>query len=112
MANRDASTTPTAVAGKDAGDETTSKIGEQAEKVAGAVTSALGARMEQAGEFLDDKPKAAFISERLQSAGRYLQENDVRSISRSVDSAITSHPYRSILIGLGAGYLIGRLMRH
>jgi ElaB/YqjD/DUF883 family membrane-anchored ribosome-binding protein len=108
MANNNPPTTGT---GDAAGNETTSKSGEQAEKTAGVVTAAIGARMEQAGDYLDDKRKARFVSERLQSAGRYLQENDVRSISRAIDSAVCTHPYRSLLIGLGAGYLVGRLKR-
>jgi hypothetical protein len=101
----------TSAAGKDAGNETAGKIAEQAEKAGGVVTAAIGARLERAGDYLDEKRKAAFVSERLHDAGRYLQENDVRSISRAVDSAICSHPYRSLLIGLGAGYLVGRWMR-
>lgn len=102
---------PPTTAGGNAGNENTGRSSEQAEKTAGVVTSAIGARMEQAGDYLDDKGKVRFVSERLQSAGRYLQENDVRSISRAVDSAICTHPYRSLLIGLGAGYLVGRVGR-
>ena len=111
MANHNAPTTPTTAAGKDPGNDAGSKTADQAEKVGGVLTSAIGSRMEQAGDYLEEKQKAAFLSDRLHSAGRYLQENDVRSISQAVDSAICTHPYRSMLIGLGAGYLIGRLMR-
>lgn len=72
------------------------------------VTGAIGSRLEKAGDYLEDKGKAAFVSDRLHSAGRYLQENDVRSITRSVDAAICAHPYRSMLVGLGMGWVIGK----
>jgi hypothetical protein len=76
----------------------------------GTVTGAIGTRLERAGDYLDEKGKAAFISERLHNAGRYLQENDVRSISRAVDEAICAHPYRSMLIGLGMGWFVGKFL--
>jgi ElaB/YqjD/DUF883 family membrane-anchored ribosome-binding protein len=110
MAQHNAPTTPSP-AGRDPGNETGGRTGEQADTVGGVLTSAIGNRMEQAGDYLEDKKKAAFLSDRLHTAGRYLQENDVRSISQAVDSAICSHPYRAMLIGLGAGYVIGRLLR-
>jgi hypothetical protein len=79
-------------------------------KTAAGVTGALGTRLERAGDYLEDKGKAAFLSDRLHSAGRYLQENDVRSITRSVDEAICAHPYRSMFFGLGIGWVIGKFL--
>lgn len=76
----------------------------------GRVTGAIGDRLERAGDYLEEKGKAAFVSDRLHSAGRYLQENDVRSITRSVDAAICAHPYRSLLVGLGMGWMIGKFL--
>lgn len=86
-----------------------STIASEDTKGAG-VTGAIGTRLDKAGDYLDEKGKAAFISERLHNAGRYLQENDVRSISRSVDEAICAHPYRSMLIGLGLGWFVGKFL--
>lgn len=86
-----------------------SSIASEENKGSG-VTGAIGSRLERAGDYLDEKGKASFISERLHNAGRYLQENDVRSISRSVDEAICAHPYRSMLIGLGVGWFVGKFL--
>jgi hypothetical protein len=80
------------------------------ERTGAGVTGALGTKLERAGDYLEEKGKAAFLSDRLHSAGRYLQENDVRSISRSVDEAICAHPYRSMFFGLGLGWVIGKFL--
>ena len=74
------------------------------------VTTAIGERLERAGDFLEDKGKGQFIADRLHSAGKYLQDNDARTMARSVDSAICAHPYRGILIGLGLGWVVGRFL--
>ncbi len=74
------------------------------------VTTAIGERLERAGDFLEDKGKGQFIADRLHSAGKYLQDNDARTMVRSVDSAICAHPYRGILIGLGLGWVVGRFL--
>jgi hypothetical protein len=87
----------------------TGMIGEEP-KSGGGVTGAVGSRLERAGDYLEEKGKAQFVSDKLHSAGRYLQENDVKSISRSVDAAICAHPYRSMLIGLGVGWFVGKFL--
>jgi hypothetical protein len=84
-------------------------IGETEAKTGAGVTGAIGTRLERAGDYLEEKGKAAFVSDRLHDAGRYLQEHDVRSITKSVDAAICAHPYRSMLVGLGVGWLVGKL---
>ncbi len=76
----------------------------------GGVTTAIGERLERAGQFLEDKGKGQFIADRLHSAGKYLQENDARTMARSIDSAICAHPYRGIMIGLGLGWVVGRFL--
>ena len=76
----------------------------------GGVTSAIGERLERAGQFLEDKGKGQFVADKLHTAGKYLQENDARTMARSIDSAICAHPYRGILIGLGVGWVVGRFL--
>ena len=73
-------------------------------------STALGERLERAGAFLEEKGKGRFIANRLHSAGRYLQEHDTRGLARSIDSAICAHPYRSIAVGLGLGWIVGRFL--
>jgi len=74
------------------------------------VTTAIGERLERAGDFLEDKGKGQFLADRLHSAGKYLQDNDARTMARSIDSAICAHPYRGILLGLGVGWVVGRFL--
>jgi ElaB/YqjD/DUF883 family membrane-anchored ribosome-binding protein len=117
MANYNPPNTGAGIAGEagttygreDSGRVTTSTSTGEGDKGAG-VTGAIGSRLEKAGDYLEEKGKAAFVSDRLHSAGRYLQENDVRSITRSVDEAICAHPYRSMLVGLGMGWVIGKFL--
>ncbi len=92
---------------EDSGRVTTPTSTGESDKGAG-VTGVIGNRLEKAGDYLEEKGKAAFVSDRLHSAGRYLQENDVRSITKSVNAAICAHPYRSMLVGLGMGWVIGK----
>jgi len=82
----------------------------ETESKTGGVTTAIGDRLERAGDFLEDKGKGQFIADRLHSAGKYLQDNDARTMARSLDSAICAHPYRGILIGLGVGWVVGRFL--
>ncbi len=99
-------TTPSTGAVADAAKNLGNTVADEAK----GVTGAIGSRLERAGDFLEEKGKAAFVSDRLHSAGRYLQENDVRSITRSVDEAICAHPYRSMLFGLGMGWVVGKFL--
>jgi hypothetical protein len=88
---------------------TAGTVGEH-ERTGAGVTGAIGDRLERAGDYLEEKGRAAFVSDRLHSAGRYLQENDVKSITKSVDEAICAHPYRSMMVGLGIGWVLGKFI--
>jgi len=90
--------------------DTMERAADTVAEKAGGVTTAIGERLERAGDFLEEKGKAAFLSDRLHSAGKYMQENDARAMARSVDSAICAHPYRGILIGLGIGWVVGKFL--
>lgn len=106
-------TTPTTPTTSSMGREAKDTMERAADTVAdkaGGVTTAIGERLERAGDFLEEKGKAAFLSERLQGAGKYMQENDARTMVRSVDSAICAHPYRGMLIGLGIGWVVGKFL--
>jgi ElaB/YqjD/DUF883 family membrane-anchored ribosome-binding protein len=47
----------------------------------------------------------------LRNASRYLTETDPQSMLSDLDEAIRAHPYRALAIGLGVGWLIGRMGR-
>ena len=100
---------PTTQTGMSTGSTTERAMDTVAEKT-GGVTSAIGERLERAGDFLEEKGRGAFVADRLHSAGKYLQDNDARDMARSIDGAICAHPYRGILIGLGVGWVVGKFL--
>ena len=85
-------------------------MAERVERTGTRMTSAIGDRLHRAGDFLEEKGKGTFLAGKLQSAGRYLKDNDTRSVLRSIDGAICAHPYRSIFIGLGVGWVVGKFL--
>ena len=86
----------------------TGMVGDESTKTGGGVTGAIGSGLERAGDYLEEKGKAEFVANRLHNAGRYLQQHDARTIAREVDAAICAHPYRSMFVGLGVGWFVGR----
>jgi len=85
------------------------EMGEKVGEKVGGMTGSIGQRLERAGSYVEERRGGGMLSDKLHSAGRYLQEHDTRTIARSIDSAICAHPYRGILIGLGVGWVVGRL---
>jgi ElaB/YqjD/DUF883 family membrane-anchored ribosome-binding protein len=111
MGSTPSTTTPsTSMSGQSTPAKTAETMADKVEEKASGATTVIGERLERAGDFLEEKGKAAFLSDRLHSAGKYLQDNDARTMVRTVDSAINAHPYRGILIGLGIGWVVGKFL--
>ena len=49
------------------------------------------------------------VADRLQQGGRYLQEQGVSGMVGDLGDLIRSNPVPAVLIGVGLGFLIGRL---
>jgi hypothetical protein len=47
----------------------------------------------------------------MQSSAEWLREADMEKIKSGVENQVKEHPARSLLIALGAGYLIGKALR-
>jgi len=47
----------------------------------------------------------------MQSSADWLREADIEKLKSGVEKQVKEHPARSILIALGAGYLIGKAFR-
>jgi hypothetical protein len=47
----------------------------------------------------------------MQSSADWLREADVEALKSGVEKQVKEHPARSLLIALGAGYLIGKAFR-
>ncbi|MCC7380469.1 MAG: hypothetical protein IT384_01465 [Deltaproteobacteria bacterium] len=87
-----------------------SALGQQLEHAASFVSREAGEAAER-GQLPIDREKVGAVTDRIQSAASYLRENDPKSMLEDVDTAIRKHPYRAMAIGLGIGWLIGRLSR-
>ena len=47
----------------------------------------------------------------LERTGNYLREQDLSDIRSDLEGLIRRHPFESLLVGLGVGYLLARSMR-
>ncbi|HJQ11460.1 MAG TPA: hypothetical protein VJ840_10575 [Gemmatimonadaceae bacterium] len=47
----------------------------------------------------------------MQSSADWLREADIEKLKTGVENQVKEHPARSLLIALGAGYLIGKVLR-
>ena len=47
----------------------------------------------------------------MQSSAEWLREADLEKMQAGVEKQVKEHPARSLLIALGAGYLIGKAFR-
>jgi hypothetical protein len=54
---------------------------------------------------------AGNVAERVRGAGRYFKETDLRGMSTDINDMVRRYPLQSLLIGLGVGYLVGRIRR-
>lgn len=73
-----------------------------------SATSRVGSGISSAAHGIERA--AGGVAERLEGAGRYLQESDTRTLGSDITNAIRNHPKAAIGIGLGVGFLIGRML--
>ncbi|MGH7846057.1 MAG: hypothetical protein ACREQW_12935 [Candidatus Binatia bacterium] len=51
------------------------------------------------------------VANKLESAGSYLEDKDFESMINDVGSLIRRYPWKSLLIGVGVGFLLARGVR-
>ncbi len=107
---------------KDAAGPLTQKAGEAASMVGRKVddaTSAVGASVSSFADRLrSSAPQegmlgqaAQGVADTLKQGGRYLQEGGLSGMVEDVGDLIRRNPVPAVLIGLGLGFLIGRMLR-
>ncbi len=71
----------------------------------------VGRRVESMGERTRDRVTQAAerFADRTGSVGAYLQDHDFAAMSDDVANVIRRYPVQSMLVGLGFGFLVGRL---
>ena len=123
--------------GKSAGDaqeeterfDTSSLATKAVEKTTGAAsfleekaeqaTEAVGAGMESLGETIHEhKPgegvfgnAAEAVADKLKAGGHYLEEKGLKGIGEDITNMIRRNPVPVLLIGVGVGFLLARMMR-
>ena len=51
------------------------------------------------------------IATGMQSSADWLRDADIEKLKSGVEKQVKEHPARSLLVALGAGYLIGKVLR-
>ena len=74
-------------------DSATSSVGRGVEGAAGAVARGSSA-----------------ATDGMSAAGRYLQDSNARRMGRDLTDLVRHNPTASLCVGLGIGYLVGRLI--
>lgn len=87
--------------------ERASRLRASAYDRADRAMSSTGRGLERAGGRVQDA--AGALSSRFERAGHYLQEHDFEELTNDMTEVIRRHPMKSLLIGAGIGYLIGRM---
>jgi len=85
---------------------------------AGDATHAVGSSLRSAGEGIRGaapnqdmiKGAANTVADTLDSAGRYLEDEGLGGIAEDMTGLIRRNPIPSLLIGVGIGFLLGRVM--
>jgi ElaB/YqjD/DUF883 family membrane-anchored ribosome-binding protein len=81
--------------------------------------STAGKRLEGAGHSVRDQAPAegvmgaaaGSVADVLERTGDYLEKQELRDIGRDLRSLLRRRPIQTVLVSVGAGYLLGRIMR-
>jgi hypothetical protein len=64
---------------------------------------------------ISDDPTIAAVTDTLasgmQSSADWLRDADIDKLKEGVEKQVKEHPARTLLVALGAGYLIGKALR-
>ena len=97
-------------------------LAEQATRHAQRGIQAIGEGLDRAADYVEReaerrsvpgvKPEqVAAVAGELHNAAGYLQSAPPGQMLSDLDAAVRRHPYRAVAIGLGLGWVIGRLSR-
>lgn len=103
----------------DAAKQKTAEVTSAASEKATDVMSAAGDQMSTLAQTVRERAPgegrageiASSTADALERGGRYLQEADPQLVRSDLERIIREHPIESMLVGVGAGYLIARAMR-
>jgi len=92
-----------------------SAVGHKAEDI----TAKAGRGMQSLGEKIREKgPESGFlgtatekVAGALESSGQYLEEKNLHGMAEDITGLIRRNPIPALLIGIGVGFLLARVMR-
>jgi len=126
MANINKTTTQAAHDVKDAAQSAAGAVTDKARDIAATVgrkaddaTEAVGSGMRSlAGTVRDHGPQEGMVGKAsgavagaLESSGRYLEEEGLSGMADDLTQMIRRNPIPSVLVGIGVGFLLARLIR-
>jgi len=99
--------------------QTASSFGETASKKVGEATSAVGGGMKNLGEKIrENMPNEGYLGQAsrsvassLEEGGKYLANEGLSGLADDVGAVIKRNPLPAVLVGIGLGFLIGRILR-
>ncbi len=51
------------------------------------------------------------VTSRVQAGAEWLKDRDVQQAKQTLETQVREHPVRTLLVALGAGYLLGKALR-
>jgi ElaB/YqjD/DUF883 family membrane-anchored ribosome-binding protein len=106
-------TQETAQTVKDRAQELASQAGHRVEDVKSSVASGMSSL---AGQLRQNAPEGMLgqasgaVADRLQAGSRYLQDSSFQDMGEDVTSMVRRYPVASLLVGFGAGFLVGMML--
>jgi ElaB/YqjD/DUF883 family membrane-anchored ribosome-binding protein len=106
-------------------EDAASYVGHKAEDAAsyagekaGDASAAVGSGLRSLGQTVRDRgpedgiagDASSAVANAMESSGRYLQEEGVKDMAEDVTNLIRRNPIPALLIGVAAGFLVGRAM--
>lgn len=89
----------------------TSVLGQGVERAASFVEAEVGPLVERGSVPGVGPEQVTAVAGELRGAADYLQSVPPGQILSDLDAAVRRHPYRAVAIGLGLGWIVGRLTR-
>jgi ElaB/YqjD/DUF883 family membrane-anchored ribosome-binding protein len=95
-----------------------SSVADAAGKKAGEVTSAVGSTMRNVGERIrENLPSEGYVGQAsrsvastLDEGGHYLEEHGLGGLAEDMGGMIKRNPVPAVLVAIGVGFMIGRLL--
>jgi hypothetical protein len=91
-------------------DQLMDQAADQLDEVAGRIDG-LAERVPNKGLGVKAQGLASGAADTLESVARFLRDNDVDTLQRDLGRIASQHPLQSLLAAVGAGFIVGKLLR-